>query len=140
MAYKQANTPQALIRSAECDFTKQNVELGSIFVLTKGVIFLGTPHRGSEQTKFADIIAKLASAALHRPNSKLIEVLKQDSDVLESQRSSFSAISEKLPVARFYETIPVTGIGIVSHDVFHCYQVLTGARLYVVFALQRVDY
>ena len=131
---------KALIRSAECFFTKQNEHLGSIYVLTKGVMFLGTPHRGSEQTKYADIIAKIAGAALHKPNPKLIEVLKQESDVLEAQRSSFAAISENLPVACIYETIPVTGIGIVSRDSFDCCCVLTGVRLYVVFALQRVNY
>ncbi len=91
-------------------------------------MFLGTPHRGSEQTGFADIITKVASVALRQPNKKLVEILKQDSDVLEAQRSSFSAISKDLPVACIYETVPVTGIGMVRYAVIECCFSLTGIR------------
>ncbi|KAL8850864.1 MAG: hypothetical protein Q9221_004177 [Calogaya cf. arnoldii] len=74
---------------------------------------MGTPHRGSDKTGYADLISRIASAALRQPNRKLVEVLKQDSDVLEAQRSSFSAISKDLPIACIYETVPVKGIGLV---------------------------
>ena len=114
ISYLDTDAFQALIRSAECLHTGQNVSLGYIYKSTKGLLFLGTPHRGSEQTGFADIIAKVASVALRQPNKKLIEILRQDSDVLEGQRSSFSAISKDLPIACIYETVPMKGIGMVS--------------------------
>ncbi len=125
---------QALIRSFECLHSGQNLNLGYIYKFTIGLEFLGTPHRGSEQTGFADIIAKVASAALRQPNKKLIDILKQDSDVLEAQRSSFSAISKNLPVACIYETVPIAGIGMVGHAIFECCLLLTGTRLFVRFA------
>ena len=105
---------KALIRSAECLHTGQNVDLGYIYKYTRGLLFLGTPHRGSELTGFADIIIKVANVALRQPNKKLIEILRHDSDVLEGQRSSFSAISRDLPIACIYETVPMVGIGMVS--------------------------
>ena len=114
VSYPETDAFQALIRSAECLHTGQNIDLGYIYKYTRGLLFLGTPHRGSEQTGFADIIAKVASVALRQPNKKLIEILRQDSDVLEGQRSSFSAISKELPIACIYETVPMKGIGMVS--------------------------
>lgn len=91
--------------------TKQNIDLGRIYEYTCGIVFLGTPHRGSEKTGYADMFSKIARAALRQPNKKLVEVLKQDSDVLEAQRTSFSAISKDLPIACLYEAQPVNGIG-----------------------------
>ena len=87
---------------------------GRIYKHTRGVIFLGTPHRGSDKTGYADVITNIASAALHKPNKKLVQVLRQDSEILEAQRASFSAISKDIPLACIYETRPVAGIGIVS--------------------------
>ena len=114
ISYPDTDPSQALIKSAECLHTGQNFNLGCVYKYTRGLLFLGTPHRGSEQTGFADIIAKIASVALRQPNKNLIEVLRKDSDVLEGQRSSFSAISKDLPVACIYETVPIMGIGMVS--------------------------
>ena len=117
VSYPDTDASQALIRSAECLHNGQSVDQGYIYKHTKGLLFLGTPHRGSEQTKYADIIAKVATAALRQPNKKLVEILRQDSDVLEGQRSSFSAISRDLPIACIYETVPM-GIGMVSSVVY----------------------
>ena len=114
ISYLNTDAYKALIRSAECFHTEQNVKLGYIYKYTRGLLFLGTPHRGSEHTGFADIITKVASVALRQPNKKLIELLRQESDVLEGQRSSFSAISKDLPIACIYETVPMMGIGMVS--------------------------
>lgn len=119
ISYPETDAFQALIRSAECLHTGQNIDLGYIYKYTRGLLFLGTPHRGSEQTGFADIIAKVASVALRQPNKKLIAILRQDSDVLEGQRSSFSAISKELPIACIYETVPMMGIGMVSPAVVY---------------------
>ena len=63
------------------------------------------------------MITKVANVALHQPNRKLVKILRQDSDVLEGQRSSFSAISRDLPVACVFETLPMVGIGMVSSAV-----------------------
>lgn len=94
--------------------TKQNPKLGNTYAYTRSVVFLGTPHRGSDKTGYAEVITRIASAALRQPNKRLVDILKQDSEVLEAQRSSFSAISKEMPVACICETKPVTGIGMVS--------------------------
>lgn len=89
---------EALIRSSEYLNNQQDLSLGSIFKFTSGVVFLGTPHRGSEKTGLGQIVAKIAVLALRQPNDKLLKNLEKDSDVLERQRRSFASISENFPV------------------------------------------
>ena len=64
----------------------------------------------------------IANLALRQPNAKIIRVLEQDSDVLERQRSSFTSISEKMPLVCLYEGMP-TGAGLVSLALFLKYLV-----------------
>lgn len=89
------------------------MRLGEIYNCTAGVIFLGTPHRGSGKTGFAEIVANVARVALRQPNDKLVRNLEEDSDVLERQRKSFASISETLSLVCLFEEKP-TGIGLVS--------------------------
>ena len=74
---------------------------------------MGTPHRGSDNVRQAEIVQKVARFFLRQPNDQLVQDLSEDSNVLESQRNSFSSISEKMPVVCIYEEIP-TAIGMVS--------------------------
>jgi hypothetical protein len=83
--------------------------LGSIFTSTAGIIFLGTPHRGSATANLGGIIAKIAQITMRKPNSELLSSLASDSHFLESQRSDFSLVSEKIGVTCFYEELPANG-------------------------------
>ena len=75
---------QALIKSAEYNSNNRHLNLAEIYQATEGVIFLGTPHRGSDKAELADVIANAARVLWTRPNRQLITVLKQDSDTLEN--------------------------------------------------------
>lgn len=103
---------EALIRSSEYLNNQQDYNLGSIFKFTSGVIFYGTPHRGSEKTGLGQIVAKIAALTLRQPNDKLLKNLEKDSDVLERQRRSFASISKNLSVVCLWEEKPMS-IGIV---------------------------
>ncbi|KAK8035531.1 LipA and NB-ARC domain-containing protein [Apiospora rasikravindrae] len=103
---------EALIRSAEYFHNQQDEELGAIYACTKGVVFLGTPHRGSDLTPYGHIVAKAAKLALQNPNDHLVTLLEKESAILEHQRKSFSSISKDLALACVYEEMP-TALGIV---------------------------
>lgn len=105
---------EALIRASEYHSNGQHPDLGAIHSCTKGVVFLGTPHRGSGKASIGEIVSNIAKIGLQRPNDKLIEVLAEDSQVLERQMKSFTSLSNTLPIACVTEELP-TGIGMVPH-------------------------
>ncbi|THX46709.1 Pfs, NACHT and ankyrin domain protein [Aureobasidium pullulans] len=96
---------QALIRSKEYFTNKQDLQLGSIGESTLGVIFLATPHRGSEKVRFADVIYIAAKLTGNLPNDHLLNALRKDSGVLEAQRASFATISKEMPIKCIYEEL-----------------------------------
>jgi len=104
---------EALIRSSEYHHNQQEEDLGSVFACTKGVVFLGTPHRGSDLTPYGHIVAKVARLLLRQPNEKLISLLESESPILERQRRSFASISKDIGLACVIEELP-TRLGIVS--------------------------
>ncbi|KAG7293507.1 hypothetical protein NEMBOFW57_003559 [Staphylotrichum longicolle] len=103
---------EALIRSSEYYFNEQDEELGAVYACTKGIVFLGTPHRGSELTPYGHIVAKVAKLLLRNPNDKLISLLETESPILERQRRSFASISKDIGLACVIEELP-TALGIV---------------------------
>jgi hypothetical protein len=104
---------EALIRSSEYHFNEQDEELGALYACAKGVVFLGTPHRGSDLTPYGHIVAKVAKLLLRNPNKKLISLLESESPILERQRRSFTSISKDISLACIIEELP-TALGIIS--------------------------
>lgn len=88
-----------------------------------GIVFLGTPHAGSDLSNFALALGYFIKFSLVKsPNTSNIAVLKKDSEVLAGIQDSFSiAITkrerlEKKPLAIHccIEENPVQGLGRVS--------------------------
>ncbi|KAI8959297.1 hypothetical protein F5Y11DRAFT_306744 [Daldinia sp. FL1419] len=73
---------------------------------TGGVIFLGTPHRGSTAADRGLLVANLARFAFLKSNDRILRALRAESDILESYRDSFNHLLHKvqLHVYSFYET------------------------------------
>ena len=86
--------------------------LNEIHAHTKGVIFLGTPHRGSSKERLGEVVLKLAK--FRQPNEQLLRMLSVKSHTLEDQRDNFTTISKDMPVVCFYEEEPIAGFGLVS--------------------------
>jgi hypothetical protein len=103
----------ALVKAASHDSHKRDHDLALIGRHTKGVLFLGTPHRGSQQATFSDVLARTASLLLHKTNTQLLRSLRADSHILEKQRDDFITISKNLLVRCVKEDRP-TPLGIVS--------------------------
>ncbi|KAG4432473.1 hypothetical protein IFR05_012039 [Cadophora sp. M221] len=104
---------KTLIRSSEYLKNEQNPRLGAIIESTAGVVFIATPHNGSEAAPLAKLVANAAEAAWRRPNKKLLRNLSQESDVLEAQRGSFASVSRELQIRCIYEELPTMGFMIV---------------------------
>jgi len=87
--------------------------LAQIFPVTRGIIFLGTPHRGSGTTSIAKVVASVAQLALQNPRLDLIRDLERDSQTLDRIGDSFYQILDKrtLAVWSFAEELAMTGIG-----------------------------
>jgi len=87
--------------------------LARIFSVTRGIIFLGTPHRGSGLTSIAQVVASIAQIALKNPHVDLIRDLERDSQTLDRIGDSFGRILDKrtLTVWSFSEELAMTGIG-----------------------------
>ncbi|KAI4180178.1 MAG: hypothetical protein LQ346_007042 [Caloplaca aetnensis] len=119
----------AIIRSYELLSTGQDPEQGAIYAQIAGVIFLGTPHRGSGKTQYAHIIGNIFST-VKKVSQKIINVLEQDSDVLdvkwqyslndqgfhstlENQRQSFTSVSKDIRLVCLYEELSTPPIGLV---------------------------
>jgi hypothetical protein len=54
-----------------------------------GILFLGTPHRGSGSASIGRMAYQITKAAARRPNEKLLQALERNSDTLEQINSSF---------------------------------------------------
>ncbi|KAG8168388.1 hypothetical protein KVR01_001137 [Diaporthe batatas] len=101
--------------------SRNNAEphLRSIFDCTKGIMFLGTPHRGSWMAHWATIPAS-AFGIIKSTNKSLLKVLKTDNDYLRSIQNRFwSMVREQqkagrdLEVTCFFEELPMSMVGTV---------------------------
>jgi hypothetical protein len=93
---------------------------GRIFRATYAVIFLGTPHRGSQQAGWGVIASNVCKAMLKDTNTDILRSLEQDSEVLERISEAFERIMTRgeVKVHSFVEEIPTLGIGKVFTGIY----------------------
>ncbi|KAI9758975.1 MAG: hypothetical protein M1840_003619 [Geoglossum simile] len=106
---------QALIKSAEYNSHGRHPTLGEIYASTKGVIFLGTPHRGSDKESLGEVVSKIAKSSFCQPNEQLLQTLKPHSHILENQRDQFTTISKDLLLVCVREELP-TAVGMIVSE------------------------
>lgn len=87
-------------------------KLQSIYTATYGVIFLGTPHRGSPWAPWAKLATNLAKLALGSSTTALIDALRVDSPVLQIIADEFSKMlrSDEIKVYSFREERGMSGL------------------------------
>ncbi|KAF4468130.1 hypothetical protein FALBO_5005 [Fusarium albosuccineum] len=93
--------------------------LQGIFDYTKGIIFLGTPHRGSWMADWASIPAS-ALGLIKSTNKTLLKTLQTDDTYLKSVQVRFwDMVREQqntgrdLGVTCFFKELPLPGVGLV---------------------------
>ena len=95
------------------------LHLQGIFNYTKGIVFMGTPHKGSWMADWAKIPAS-AIGLVKSTNKSLLAVLETDDQLLEDIQVSFwQMIREQreggryLEVTCFFEELPLPRAGVV---------------------------
>ena len=99
---------QVLDQSDRVRDTKQ--DLGHIITSTRGIIFLGTPHRGSGMASLATMVSSVVGVFV-KTNPNLVRGLEGDSEILNRLRDNFSRILAKgtLSVWSFVEELAMPG-------------------------------
>ena len=80
----------------------------AVFESTKLIVFLGTPHRGSnlvESTRFS-LIEKMAKATSYEVPSNLKSALRPGSDELFAINDDFASLQPSIAIVNFYEQKP----------------------------------
>jgi hypothetical protein len=83
---------------------------------TKAVIFMGTPHRGSQLASYADTIVTCIKVAGFKANTASLQRLQVNSDDLDELGSQFGSLlqAEEIKVLTFYELKPLKVAGIAE--------------------------
>jgi hypothetical protein len=97
--------------------------LRGIFSYTKGIIFMGSPHKGSWMAEWANIPAS-ALGVVKSTNKSLLKILHTDNQLLESIQVRFWAMIRELreggrplEVTCFFEELPLPVVGkVVSKE------------------------
>lgn len=86
--------------------------LKDILPATYGIIFLGTPHRGSSTATLGKIAQEITKVLWKRPNISVLQDLETGSQTLERIGRGFSQIlvERELQIQSFREELPTKGI------------------------------
>ncbi|KAL8858372.1 MAG: hypothetical protein Q9178_005053 [Gyalolechia marmorata] len=100
---------RALIYSAEIRGMKTE-HLRSIFVSTYGILFLGTPHHGSDVAQWGNRLEWICSVMLPKKvmdsQSQLIDALKTNNETLQNIDRQFIQILSRFHIYFFHEGKP----------------------------------
>ena len=108
---------QALITAREHEHTmSEDDDYAKIIRNTVGIIFLGTPHKGSDQAKWDGVATNLAKVLKKEHNDTIVSALSRGSSTLEGLQSSFAGISDRFSYSTFSEEREYPGIGKIVDD------------------------
>lgn len=102
------NCPQALL------LAKNAHDAASIRPHTIAVIFMGTPHRGSQLASYADTAVACIKVLGIKANKGIIQQIKFSSEDLEELGSQFSSLLQlgRMKVLTFFEMKPTKIAGL----------------------------
>jgi len=101
-----------------------NPEFSAIISMIRAVLFLATPHRGSDLASILNAILSASFPFGHSPK-KYIRELDPRSATLDDLNDSFRHFAPKLQIFSFYETV-ATAIGPVSPTIVEKWSAVTG--------------
>lgn len=90
----------------------------AVFQSTSGIIFIGTPHHGSDKAKWVSVLTRISNSLRHT-NHPIVDVLSSGSEVLANLQQSFFIMlddqarnhKKDLKIFCFFEELPVVSIG-----------------------------
>lgn len=94
--------------------------LQKIFQLTRGIVFLGTPHHGSSLAKWGEMLSR-SVGMMKQTNTEIVRLLTRDSEVLARIQDCFHTLimarnkeeTNNIEITCFYEELPMKRIGVV---------------------------
>jgi len=94
--------------------------LKDILPATYGLIFLGTPHRGSSVASLGKIAQDITKILWKSPNMSVLRDLEVNSETLDRVGRGFSQIlvNSLLEIHSFREELPTKGV-MASHNMQH---------------------
>ncbi|EJT74178.1 hypothetical protein GGTG_08023 [Gaeumannomyces tritici R3-111a-1] len=79
---------------------------------TKGIVFFGTPHRGTDAASWGELAAKLKSASYGtRPRSPFFKLLRSNSNDLMNLSEDFRPIAQNYALVSFVEQNIISKLG-----------------------------
>ena len=83
-----------------------------IYKSSSAILFLGTPHRGSEHASLGETIRRIASAAGFDTHGRILQALQPGGEILEMAREEFCELwREKGFIVRtFQESQGIVGV------------------------------
>lgn len=100
---------RALIHSSEIRGVKTE-HLRSVFVSTYGILFLGTPHHGSDVAQWGNRLEWICSVVLPKKivdtEPQLVEALKTNNETLQNIDRQFIQIMSRFHIYFFHEGKP----------------------------------
>lgn len=94
---------------------KNTEHLRSIYVSTYGILFLGTPHTGSDIAKWGSMLQSVCKIALPKTffdtSPQLVEALKTENETLQNISRQFTDIMSRFHIYFFHEAKPTRAIG-----------------------------
>jgi hypothetical protein len=93
--------------------------LQDIYKSTYGIIFLGTPHRGSKYVPWGILANNLAAVCLRKPNQRMLRDMEVNSSMLDVIADAFSNMIKKneIKIHSFYEEKGMSGFRAFSGKV-----------------------
>ncbi|KAK3990804.1 Alpha/Beta hydrolase protein [Cladorrhinum sp. PSN332] len=82
---------------------KQDPAFRDISTSTKGIVFFGTPHRGSDKAKWLNVLTAITSTMTNRPESTFVEALQTNSEALLKISQDFQSLGKEYAIVSFYE-------------------------------------
>ncbi|GAP92242.1 putative RAS-2 protein [Rosellinia necatrix] len=84
----------------------------SIYESTRGIVFLGTPHGGSQTANWGLVASNIIKCALQDPAESVLRGLRPNNELLENLQKTFLEMLEDghFGVHSFYETKAMMGI------------------------------
>lgn len=105
---------EAIIRAASSSTHGRDARLGDLYSSTIGVVFMGTPHRGSPVASLGKSVARFTSRLLAAgSNTQVLGNLRPDSHALEKQLHEFATVSSHIPIVCFYEELKTGRAGLI---------------------------
>lgn len=93
----------------------------SIFVSTYGILFLGTPHNGSDIAKWGSLLERISHAVLPKKfmdsSPQLVQALKTNNETLQNINRLFIEIIGRYHVYFFHESKPMDFKGTMQYIV-----------------------